>query len=119
MILDKGICTVYRRTEIAEPGRMPRGSYAVMTQSWYGELSYETSPSRPTEGRDEQHTDARIRILQCTKLKKNDLVILRDLQDFEARDSADLVYKITRAYHGRDDQSGELITDLTLEVDTP
>ena len=119
MILDKGICSIFRRTNVSEPGEMPRSEKSLLFQSWYGELAFETSTSKPTDGRKETRTDARIRILQCRAIKQDDLVILRDLEAFEAREGGDLVYKITRAYHGVDDESGELISDLTLEVDKP
>lgn len=119
MILDKGIATVFRRTETANPGEMPRPSYKALARSWYGELSFETSPARPTEGRKELRTDMRIRILRSTVLKQDDVVVLRLLDRLDDRQPDDLIYKITRAYHGRDDENGELITDLSLEVDRP
>jgi hypothetical protein len=34
-------------------------------------------------------------------------------------DGTPALYEIRRAYHGRDDESGELITDLSLVVITP
>ena len=82
-------------------------------ESWYGELSFETSPARPTETRKEIRTDARIRILQNREIKEHDRVALSVYsQDPEH-------YEIERAYHGRDDESGELITDLSLRKVIP
>lgn len=119
MILDKGIATVFRRTETAEPGEMPKPCYKALARSWYGELSFETSPARQTEGRKELRTDLRVRILRCTAIKQDDVVVLRYLDRFDDRQPGDLIYKINRAYHGRDDDNGEQITDLSLEVDRP
>ena len=119
MILDTGICSVFRRQETARPGEMPKPGYMLLYVGWYGELSFETSPARPTEGRKELKTDARIRILQCREIKQDDIAILRDIADFSQRRDGEPVYKITRAYHGKDEKSGALITDLTLEVYRP
>lgn len=119
MILDTGICTVFRKVDMALSGEMPRPGYEPVSKGWYGELSFETSPARPTEGRQELKTDARVRILQDRTIKQNDVAVLRDLDAFADRDPSDPVYRITRAYHGRDENGAELITDLTLEVYRP
>ena len=119
MILDKGICSVFSRSDTARPGEMPRLGHALLTQGWYGELSFETSPARPTDGRKELKIDARIRILQCREIRQNDVVVLREIADFAQRDADETVYRIKRAYHGKDEESGELISDLTLEVVEP
>ena len=119
MILDDGICSIFRQKDTAKPGEMPRPGFALLSQGWYGELSFETSPANPTAGRQELKTDARIRILQCREIKQDDIAILRDIADFSQRQDGEPVYKITRAYHGKDEKSGALITDLTLEVYRP
>ena len=119
MILDSGICSVFRRNDTAQPGEMPRPSFKLLAQGWYGELSFETSPARPTAGRQELKTDARIRILQCRAIRQNDVVILRELADYVERQEGETVYRITRAYHGEDEKSGDLISDLALEVVAP
>lgn len=115
MILDRGICGVYRAIDIAEPGGMPRKSYNLIAESWYGEMSFETSPRWQTEGRAERVTDKRIRILQCTAIRQNDIVVLHHTEPPERQEK----YRITRAYHGTDDETTDLITDLTLEVVEP
>lgn len=120
MILDSGICTIFRREDVALSGEMPRHSYTVLGRSWYGELSFETSPARPTDGREEHRADNKIRIIQNRAIRDNsDVVILRNLERFEDRTDADEVYLIRRAYHGTDDDSPTEITDLTLEVTRP
>ena len=119
MMLDCGVCAVFRRQETAQPGAMPRAGYALLVRGWYGELSFETAPVRPTPGREENKTAARIRILQCRAIRKGDVVVLSDIDDFSAREACAQVYRITRAYHGKDDKSGALISDLSLEVITP
>lgn len=119
MILDTGICSVFRAMDMALSGEMPRKGYGLIGKSWYGELSFETSPASPTDGRQEFRTDARIRLLQNRSIRQDDVVILRDLPDWNSRGDADPVYRITRAYHGADDAGTTLITDLTLEVYRP
>lgn len=113
MILDKGICTVYRKENTAAPGAMPVWTDVAYHVSWYGELSFETREARPTENREEVRCDARIRVLQNRRINNHDRVELRQ------PDGESLVYEVTRAYHGVDDESGELISDLSLEVIEP
>lgn len=110
MILDKGVCTVYRKVNTAAAGAMPAFEDTVLTTGWYGELNFETSAARPTEGREETKCDARIRILQCRDIANHDRV------EITANGSETRVYEVTRAYHGYDPDSGEMITDLSLEV---
>ena len=119
MILDRGICTVFRREDNSSAGDMPRGVYSVLHTSWYGELSFETSPVRPTEGRRENRTDARVRVLQCRDVRQNDVAVLRQVADWGQVTAEDTVYRITRAYHGLDDDGPTPVTDLSLEVMQP
>ena len=113
MLLDKGIATVYRKTNTAAAGGKPVWSNVQIHRGWYGELNFETSPGRPTEAREEVRTDARIRILQNRAINNHDRVTLDDAS------GSTTAYEVTRAYHGRDDDSGEMITDLSLEVVEP
>jgi len=119
VILDSGICTVFRDVNLSDNGDMPRRAYARVYQSWYGELSFETSPVRPSEGREELRTDARIRVLQNRTLRQGDVVALEALTDFFDRDPDRPIYRITRAYHGVDDAGPTEISDLSLEVTEP
>jgi hypothetical protein len=111
MILDAGICTVFRKTDISKRGNMPKYEYKPISKHWYGELQFETSPANPTDGREEVQTDARIRIVQNRQLNNHDMVVFANTNNI---DDVIKAYEITRAFHGRDDESGELITDLTL-----
>lgn len=113
MILDKGIATVYRKTDTAGAGKMPEYSDVEIWQSWYSELNFETAPARPTDDREEVKTDARVRILQNRAINNHDRVDLAPV----AGDT--ITYEVTRAYHGIDTESGEMITDLNLEVIAP
>lgn len=113
MILDSGICYVYRKTNTGNYGSMPVYTDTLIHSGWYGILNYETAPARPTESREEVRTDARVRILQNRGINNHDRVELRPTGGTTSR------YEVTRAYHGVDDDSGELITDLTLEVIDP
>lgn len=112
MILDTGICTIFRKVDVTKPGGMTKYEYKpLLPRHWYKELDFETSPARPTDGRDEVQTDARIRILQNRQLANHDVVVLANVPRV---DDVLKAYEITRAYHGRDNDSGEMITDLTL-----
>lgn len=116
MILDKGICTVFRETDVSLPGEMPTVGYVPIWASWYGELSYETSPVWETDGRKEQKADGRIRILQNRGIRQNDTVVLEHLAKFSEKSADAPVYRIIRAWHGTDDDGPTEISDLTLEV---
>ena len=105
MILDKGICSIYKVDNIAEPGDMPKQGLVLKYQSWYGELNFETNPVNAAE-QEGIEVSARIRILQNRAISNHDVAILPD--------NSEQQYDITRAYHGADDESGELISDLTL-----
>lgn len=111
MILDDGICTAFRKADVSEGGHMPKYEYSVIGKHWYKEIAFETAPTYPTEGREEISVDARIRILQDRRLNNHDVVVLANTNDVGDVMKA---YEITRAYHGKDDESGEMITDLTL-----
>lgn len=113
MILDKGICTVYHKTNTAAPGAKPEFEDVAFHRSWYGELSFETAPARPTEAREEIRCDARVRILQNRGIANHDRV------ELIPTGGPVTLYEVTRAWHGFDADSGEMITDLTLEVVTP
>lgn len=119
MILDSGICTVFRKRDVSSPGDMPTVEYLPIWASWYGELSYETAPTWQTEGRKEQRADGRIRVLQCRSIRQNDVVVLEHLASFADRSEGATVYRIVRAYHGTDDDGPTEISDLTLEVTEP
>lgn len=119
MILDKGICTVFRKTDSAEAGAMPTVTYAPIWSSWFGELSFETVPEWQTDGRKEQRADGRIRILQNRGIAQNDVVVLEHLAAFKDRSANAPVYRVIRAFHGLDDDGPTQISDLTLEVIRP
>lgn len=120
MILDDGICTVFHASDMSRSGEAPCPSYTPFWASWYGLLSYETSPARPTEGRKELRVDNRIRIQQNREIKQDDVVALDHLQSFaEAVGKHLTVYRVTRAYHGTDSDDPTPITDLSLEVFVP
>ena len=114
MILDRGVCAIYTKTSTTQPGGMPTAELTKIHESYYGELAFETSPSRPTEAREETRTATRVRILQNRRIRNRDVA---ELTPFDGSDAKTERYRITRAYHGTDDENGEQITDLTLELD--
>lgn len=113
MILDRGTCTIYRKTSTTPAGGKPTWTLAAIHEGYYGELAFETSPARPTDGREETETATRIRILQNRNIRNQDLA---ELVPFDGNSAKTEKYRIKRAYHGSDDDSGEPITDLTLEI---
>lgn len=104
MILDKGICSIF-----SVGGTVFAPTYTPKYQSWYGELNFETAPAFPTAAREEVGTSARIRVLQNRSINNGDALYFSS----ESTPYGDR-YDVTRAFHGIDDDSGELITDLTL-----
>lgn len=116
MILDKGICSVFRKINVAEPGRKPVVSFQLKHQAWYGQLDFSSSPSWATERREETRVDMRIRILQNAAINNHDIVVLRYTDELADDDT---VYEVVRAFHGHDDDTAEPITDLSLEVVGP
>lgn len=113
MILDKGVATIYHKIDVAGAGNMPAFRDEPFWTSWYGELNFETAPGRPSESREEIKCDARVRVLQNRAITNHDRVELAETG------GPVTTYEVTRAYHGTDDESGEMITDLTLEVYEP
>ena len=113
MILDRGVCRILHKTSTTPKGGKPTATWSVIHESYYGELSFETAPSRPTEKREDTKTAARIRILQNRGIRNDDVAELTPFDGTEAK--ADY-YRIARAWHGDDGDSGEPISDLTLEV---
>ena len=114
MILDSGLAFFYRLTNTAPPGAMPvmEKEETAFYTAFYGELMFETSPARPTEDREEVRTDNRIRVLQNREINNDQrCVIVRGAEQTE--------YRITRVYHGYDEESRERISDISLEVVTP
>jgi len=117
--LDTGICTIFHRTDTAEPGDMPSWTYTVRHQSWYKTLDFATSPAWPAQQREELQTDLRIRVLQNTAIRQDDAVILRYLTDYSQKTDADAEYTVERAWHGKDDDGPTPITDLNLREVIP
>ena len=113
MILDRGICRIYRRESTTPAGGKPTYTPRLMHESYYGELAFETSPRRPTEAREETETATRVRVLQNRQIKNQDVA---ELIPFDGNDAKPEYYRITRAWHGTDEDSGMEISDLTLGV---
>lgn len=116
MILDKGICSVFRKVNSAGAGGMPVPSYQLVHQSWYAELTFETYAARPTPNREDVRTDSRIRVHQNRDINNHDVVVFGEVREVAAWAS---VYEVTRAYHGTDAENGQPISDLSLVVMEP
>ncbi|MEL7610603.1 MAG: hypothetical protein AAGU74_14010 [Bacillota bacterium] len=111
MVLDKGFCSIYSVSNTAAAGDMPNNAPLLKHQSWYGELSFETAP-QPIAGQEGVGVSERIRILQNRAISNHDIAILSSILPPPAGSPQ---YDIVRAFHGVDDDSGELISDLSLE----
>lgn len=111
MILDSGICTVFAKRDISGRGEMPRYAYGLKGQSYYGELDFTSGGVWTTQGREDIEIDARIRILQDRTITINDVIVLDDAETADGKE----IYQIDRIYHGRDDENGELISDVSLK----
>lgn len=104
MILDKGICSIYSTANVGKAGDRPETGLVLKYQSWYAELDFSTAPIT-VGGQEGIDVANRIRIIQNRTITNHDIVIL---PGDPSR------YNVTRAYHGTDDDNGQLITDLTL-----
>lgn len=115
MILDTGICTIFKKVNTAEAGNMPAFAYAYKYQSWYGELDFATSPAVPTDDRIDVETSARFRITQDRAVTNHDVLVVGTFDNYPESEAGMLdVYEITRAFHGVDSDNGQPVTDLTL-----
>ncbi len=110
MILDDGIVTVFEKRDVSGRGEMPRYEYVPKAQSYYGELDFASGGVWTTQGREDQQIDTRVRILQDRSVTAQDVAVLDDVQDVHGAQ----LYEIERIYHGRDEESGELISDISL-----
>lgn len=106
MILDSGICSIYAIDNGAESGNLPTDKPRFKFQSWYGELSFETSAARPLPQQEAVKIAGRVRIHQNRSISNQDVIVF---------DSTAEQFRIVRAFHGMDEDNGELITDLTYE----
>lgn len=116
MNLDTGLCSVFLKVDTTKGVGMPRWRYDLMHQSWYGKLEFATGETYPTEYREEIRCDLRIRIHQNDRINNHCVVVLGRV---DAMNGEEEHYNVTRAWHGHDEESGELITDMTLERITP
>ena len=114
MILDKGICSIYSVTK-TPTGKMPAKTCALKYQSWYGELNFETNPVYETEHQEDVETTERIRITQNRAINSHDILVFTDAINTEPPPGL-TQYEIKRAFHGVDEDNGELITDINLRV---
>ena len=102
MILDNGVCAVYKVENKAAAGNTPQKKPVLKFESWYGELLFENTPRFEDEQAYAEVAN-RIRIPQNRMVSVQDVVTLGETQ-----------YGISRVYHGRDDDNGALISDISL-----
>ena len=110
MILGDGICTIFAREDVSGRGEMPRFAYRKRTQSYFANLDFASGTMWTTQGREDVVIDARIRVLQDRAISPQDVVTLQKAEDVQGH----ALYEIDRVWHGRDEESGMLISDLNL-----
>jgi len=103
MILDKGICSIYKITNTAAPGDMPNETLVLIASCWYGELSFESSPIKFTESLEQVEIAQRIRIDRIDSIVNKTVVKIGTEQ-----------YYVERVYHGTDEDTNVPILDLNL-----
>jgi len=103
MILDTGMCSIYKITNTAPAGAKPKDGLVLISQQWYGELAFGSEPIDHTESLQQVEITQRIRVLQNRSITKKAVVAIGADQ-----------YQVERLYHGTDNESGERITDLSL-----
>ena len=114
MILDAGTVSIFTVRNTAAAGNMPVPAYDLMCQSYYGELDFEAGRLYRTEYREDVEVSSRIRIVQDRRITNHD-VLTYGLHEAPCGE----MYRIVRAYHGTDDDNGQPITDLSLQVVKP
>jgi hypothetical protein len=103
MILDSGICSIYREVNCANGGNTPRPQSQRIYSGWFGTLNFSSDDYGGIKQADVQKIDLRIRIHQCAEVTGRDKV------------SADgKIYEIVRVYHGFDNDNQQPISDLSL-----
>lgn len=115
MLLDSGIVTFFKNVDTAEPGHMPALVPVVKHKSWYGQLDFVTSPRWATEARKDINVSMKIRVHQNTTLTEHDTAVLADVDTPEGQ----TVFDVVRIFHTVDNQSGEPVSDVSLEVLEP
>ena len=116
MILGTGICSVFRRENIAPPGMMPQYKLTRVYAGWYGERSFTARPRYLQEAKESTTLSAKIRVHQFREIQTDDVVVLMDVTEVPA---AAPRYAIVNLYHDIDSENGQPITDIDLEVIEP
>lgn len=112
MILDDGICSIFRAANVAAAGRMPVWGFEPVGQSWFKRRSYSTRASFMREGAEDTTVSLRIRILRNDAVTNHDVVILVPADAMLPNVKR---YSVINAVHDVDPDSGEAVTDLYLE----
>lgn len=113
MILDRGIATIYTQQNAAAPGDKPQYTNVLLTAGYYGELDFATDSAKPTEDRKEVRVDQKIRMLQDRRITAVCVAALADACDIVP--GLTVRYKVVRVWHGMDKDSGQPISDISLQ----
>lgn len=96
MILDTGICKIYR-VRAGRSQTSPVSGLRAAYNNWYARLGYESGGGSETG-------DSQLRI-RCHD---------GDIAEYDIAMIGKQPYRVTRVYHGKDDENGQPIADLTL-----
>ena len=96
MILDNGICYIYR-VDRMRGIQTPVDGLTAIYRNWYGNLQHEAG-----KGSEPGDMSRRIRIHDA------------DIRDYDIVRIDGVYWMVTRVYHGADDETGQPIADLTL-----
>ena len=107
MILDANILTVYKTVNTAAPGKMPDMQPVEYARSWYGWRDHEAASAYTTDPQRATEYTIKIRAHRIEGITARDMV--------DIGDGAGIAYEIARVYQGRDEDSGQLISDITIK----
>lgn len=96
MILDTGICKIYR-VRAGRPQTSPTSGLKAVYNNWYATLGHES-------GGGGEAGDNQLRI-RCHD---------GDIAEYDIAMIGKQPWRVTRVYHGKDDENGQPIADLTL-----
>lgn len=96
MILDAGICMIFRVNGSGRGIDSPTAGMPVVYRNWFGLL----------------HCESKAGGISSCKIRVHDA----DIQEFDIAAFGGKNWIVTRAYHGYDDDNGQPIADLTLDT---
>ena len=104
MILDSGICKIYKIANTAGPGEMPNENKVKIAERWFGDLDFSSAPTQYTESLEQIEVSRKIRVLRVDEIVMKKTIVEIGVE----------AYMVERVYDGTDKESGERISDISL-----